>query len=600
MKHDLKAFNDSVAYYQQQLKKHKGKSLFVVLPAKDQEAFFSMAPFSRAAHNLGCDLNVSLVQDKSDGIEALLEVWAAFEELSHGLKTGRAVALGDFIKEVDKKAKGEFRKLFRKPELFIFGVKQGLALSTGELLEKRPEWFKKYRWEELLVTALIVWKQVYNLKRTDRVGMGFDLIMKASDMKDPLEDYMDSYAIARTMFLACPANQKSMKSSTARKTMLEKSERTSEIAATLLGCELEKDINEPVFRKYRKLSKLLRLDRLKTNTATFFIKGEGYAGKHLFGETIGYPTPNRKSRWESPGGMIYQFPWYPQTKIDGRGPKCRLGFTDTLPIDIYIDSCKIDWMEMKKKNDALVALANKSDKIFVESGKTKLEVGIMRPNGKRRIPMNSDVDTRDMIDKLYLKDGIKAGNMANIPGGEMFITPEYMKGRFYGDCVISVDKSYVLNSKNPLVIDCFGNDYKIVSGPKAVIKKINEKKAEAMKVLKKQEKNKSLPQAIVDLKKKNYTNIGEFAINTNPKARLCNYLIVNEKIAGMIHIALGSGFEEDRASIYHYDIVINAKEQKLNIYGVKYGKKDKVTKGKDGKAPELKRYWMMKEGKLAI
>ena len=52
----------------------------------------------------------------------------------------------------------------------------------------------------------------------------------------------------------------------------------------------------------------------------------------------------------------------------------------------------------------------------------------------------------------------------------------------------------------------------------------------------------------------------------------------------MIHIALGSGFEDDRATVYHYDIVINAKEQKLNMYGIK---------GKQ-------KLWMMKKGKLLV
>jgi hypothetical protein len=166
----------------------------------------------------------------------------------------------------------------------------------------------------------------------------------------------------------------------------------------------------------------------------------------------------------------------------------------------------------------------------------------------------------------------------------MFLSPEWMKGTFYGDVVISIDKSYVLNSKNPLVIKCNEKGYKIIGGPKDVIKKINAKKNESMKVLLKQEKNKSLPKEIIKMKKANFNQIGEFAINTNPKAELCNYLIVNEKIAGMIHIALGSGFEDDRATLYHYDIVINAKEQKLDIYGVKGQKK----------------HWLMKKGKLVI
>jgi len=54
---------------------------------------------------------------------------------------------------------------------------------------------------------------------------------------------------------------------------------------------------------------------------------------------------------------------------------------------------------------------------------------------------------------------------------------------------------------------------------------------------------------------------------------LCDYLIVNEKIAGMIHVALGSGFDPDRATEYHMDIVINAKQQKLDIDAVTSRKK---------------------------
>ena len=52
----------------------------------------------------------------------------------------------------------------------------------------------------------------------------------------------------------------------------------------------------------------------------------------------------------------------------------------------------------------------------------------------------------------------------------------------------------------------------------------------------------------------------------------------------MIHIALGSGFDPDRTTEYHYDIVINAKKQKMDIYGVK-GKQE---------------FWILKKGKFVI
>jgi len=584
MKYNLKAFNSAVKYYEGKLKKFKGKNIFVVFDVTNENAFFSTAPLSRAASNLNCDLAVKGIQKTSKALDALIDIWNVSEDMEKGVKNKFTTALKEFIQVVDKKAKGDFKKIFKRPELFVHANNKEFLTNQGFRMSFKPQWFKKYKWNRLLETAGIIWNQLYNLKKSEKVGFGFDLLWKAKDMTYPLEDYLDSYAISRAMSLACLGKKRGLSAYPSRKTMLEHSERTSELSATLLGCELEKNINEPVFKKYKKLSTLLKLSRLEINDATFFVKGEGFGGKHVFGETIGYPTPNRKSRWESPGGIIYQLPWYPQTKEDSRAPLCRIGFTDTLPIDIFIDSCHINWMEMKRVDDTLIRLANKSDKIIVESDKTKLEIGLIGKKGKRRIPLGSDVDTRTKLDPLYLKKGIKAGTYANIPGGEMFLTPEYMKGVFYGDVVINVDKSYVLNSKNPLVIQCKDDNYKILKGPKKVVDKIKEKKKEAMKVLLKQEKHKSLPQKIIKMKKDNFNRIGEFAINTNPKARLCNYLIVNEKIAGMIHVALGSGFEDDRPSVYHYDVVINAREQKLDIYGLKGNKK----------------FWMMKKGELVV
>jgi leucyl aminopeptidase (aminopeptidase T) len=167
--------------------------------------------------------------------------------------------------------------------------------------------------------------------------------------------------------------------------------------------------------------------------------------------------------------------------------------------------------------------------------------------------------------------------MANIPAGEVFFTPEDMVGTFIGDVVISLDQSYMLSADHPLVVkvDTF---YKVLSGPKEVIKKLKAKKKESWELLRRQEKAKSAPKSIINLKRNNFNRIGEFAINTNPAAKLCNYLIVNEKIAHMIHIALGSGFDADRASAYHTDIVIDAPKQKLNIVAVSKGQKTHIMK----------------------
>jgi len=339
------------------------------------------------------------------------------------------------------------------------------------------------------------------------------------------------------------------------------------------------------------LSGLLKLDKVKTPDASFFISGKGYSGKHLFGEVIGYPSPNKKTRWQGPGQIIYKLDFYPQSALDDRKPMARVGFTETLPIDIFIDTCNIDWKEMRERNWKIKEIADKCDVIRVLGEKidgfqTDFEVGLVREDKVHRWVRTSDTDIREKVNQEYLqRTGIDAGNMANFPGGETFVTPEYVKGTIVGDVVISIDQSYLLSDKEPLVIESDGKEYKIISGPKKIIGKIKEKKKEAWEMILNQERFKSLPQEIIDLKKRNFNMINEFAINTNPNAKLCDYLIVNEKIAKMMHIALGSGFEPDRATEYHTDIVINSPRQKMDIYGI----------DKDGN-----KQWIIKKGEFVV
>ena len=495
----------------------------------------------------------------------------------------------DFIGEVDKKAKGEFKKIFKKPDFILEAEENGFD-GPFELIF-HTEWFKEHRMKELMQTSEILWRDVYALKKGERIGIGFALIPTQKLIGHPLEDYLDSYSIIWAMArTAAKTAEPIMGAFTYRASMLEKSERVSELRATLLGCELDKEIGEEPFSKYKKLSRLLNLNRIKPIDLSFSISAKGYPGKHLFGEVIGYPSLNKKTRWQTPGQMIYKLDFYPQTKYEDRDPIARVAFTETIPIDIFIETNLVDWADIRGRNQRLKDKMDKCDVIYVE-GKldekyvTKLEVGLVKEDGSRRWVRRSDTDVREKINKTYLQmTGIKAGNMGNIPGGEAFVTPEYMKGIFVGDVVVHVDQSYKLNEKNPLVVKCYGDSYKIIEGPKDIMEKISKRKTEAMKLLLESEKNKSLPKEIIELKKKNFERIGEFAINTNPKARLCEYLIVNEKIAKMMHIALGSGFEPDRSTEYHMDIVFNAPRQKLDVYGI----------DKNGN-----KHWILKNGEFA-
>jgi hypothetical protein len=588
MKYDEKKFNSSVEEYKKALGEVKGKSFLVIFDIKNKKAFFSIAPLSRAVHELEADMHVMGIDEKSENLEALKDVWKAYKQNKEGKEDEKSKALMDFIGEVDKRDKGQFIGLFNGPDCIIEAMKDGFEGHFK--LPFKDDWFKEHRSDELDETCKKIWKDVYNLEDSEKVSVGFSLVQKEDMLGHPLEDYLDSYAISWHMMKNCNGNA-TMGSSTQRKSMLLKSESISELKTTLLGCELCKVVDEDVFKKYKKLSDLLNLSRIKPIDASFFISGKGYPGKHMFGDVIGYPSLNKKTRWQSPGQMIYKLDFYPQTALDDRDPMARVGFTETLPVDIFIETCNIDWKEMRERNWKIKEIADKCRYIKVLGEKingfqTNFEVGLVKKDDTHRWVRTSDTDVREKISSEYLKrTGINAGTMANLPGGEAFVTPEYLKGTFVGDVVISLDQSYLLSDKDPLVIESDGNKYKIISGPKDIISKLEEKKKESWERILMQEKHQSQPKEIIDLKKYNFERIGEFAMNTHPKARLCDYLIVNEKIAKMIHIALGSGFEPDRATEYHTDIVINSPRQKMNIYGV------------DGDGKE---HWIIKNGEFVV
>lgn len=588
MKYDEKKFDSAVEEYKKILGDVKAKSFLVVFDVGNKNAFFSIAPLSRAIHELGADINAMGIDKESESLDALYDIWEIFKQDKEN-PDEKTKALIDFIEEVEKRAKGKFTGLFEGPD-YILEAKE-FGFEGNFTLPFKDDWFKEHKSKEMDETCKKIWNDVYDLKKDEKVSVGFVLVQKDEMLGHPLEDYLDSYAISWCMALNCSSSGITMGASTQRKSMLDKSESISELKAVLLGCELCKDVDEIIFKKYKKLSDILDLKRIKVVDASFFIAGKGYSGKHVFGEVIGYPSLNKKTRWQSPGQMVYKLDFYPQTASDDRIPLARVGFTETLPVDIFVETCNIDWKKMRERNWKIKEISDKCKLIRVygeeiDGFKTDFEVGLVKRDGVHRWVRTSDTDVREKINSEFLKrTGIKAGTMANLPGGEAFVTPEYVKGTIVGDVVISIDQSYLLSDKEPLVIKSDGKEYKVISGPKDIINKIQEKKNEAWEMILNQERFKSQPQEIIDLKKNNFNMINEFAINTNPNARLCDYLIVNEKIARMIHVALGSGFEPDRATEYHTDIVINSPRQKMNIYGVDDNGKE---------------HWIIKNGKFVV
>jgi leucyl aminopeptidase (aminopeptidase T) len=246
---------------------------------------------------------------------------------------------------------------------------------------------------------------------------------------------------------------------------------------------------------------------------------------------------------------------------------------------------------MRKRDEKIRDILRKCKSLSVEGrrvkgGRTSLVLDLTAILKRRSPVLSSDIEVNPKTEleaaKVFKQ---KNGRYGNFPGGEVFITPHKMNGTFVGDVVIAIDQSYVIGSKSPLVVSIKDGHYRILSGPKHILKAFNKRKKEAWQLIKEFEKKKSMPKQITDSYKNNFDRVGEFAINTNPKARLSRYLIETEKLARMIHIALGSGYEPDRETLYHCDIVINNPRQKMDIFGI---------------TPKGEMLWIIKQGKFAV
>jgi len=595
MRYNSNNLEKAVAYYKKELKARVKKKhpVLIELDISNEKAFFSLAPLSRALHDLGADANVFVHDGESRMLNTLHRTWALNYELKHNRKSPASRALKEFIGAVQKKTKSkEFEKIFKAPDLELVAAKNGF-IGDGTGLEFRDNWFKKFSWKQLLKTAEKILVQGYGIKKHERMSIGFELLPSKKQLELPLQDYLDSFSLAYTFALKASklCRKVSMGAETPRMSQLEKMDRISDLAATILGCEYEKNISEPWFRAFKKISRAIESDKIEFADASFAVHGKGYGGKHFFGLKIGYPTPNKKSRWQSPGSMLLKPWWLVQTKHDSRPAKRRHAITETLPLENYIRTCNIDYFEMRKRDDEIRKILKKCAVLFVKGrkvkgGRTSLELDTTSLlNGKSPV-LASDIEVNPSTPPEAAEIfKVKAGRYGNFPGGEVFFTPDKMNGTFVGDVVIAIDQSYIIGEKQPLVVKVKNGHYKIISGPKKILKAFNKRKREAWHLIKEMEKNKTLPKKIIASYKKNFDRVGEFAINTNPNARLSRYLIETEKLAKMMHIALGSGYEPDRETLYHCDIVLNNPRQKMNIFGT-----DK--KGKE--------HWIIRNGKFVV
>ncbi|MFH2027685.1 MAG: hypothetical protein ABIJ08_00970 [Nanoarchaeota archaeon] len=306
MKYDENKFYGAVDYYMKKLKgKVENKVTFVKMNIKQEKAFYSIAPLSKAIHELNGDMHVIVEDGTNHNLIILREVWYVYRELEKKLKTKKVHALKEFIGAVDKRTgKKVFKDIFKKPEIILTAEKEHFRGTID--LNYKSDWHKKYRWDKLIETSNRILRQGYDLKKKERLALGFVLLPKKENMDLPLEDFLDSYSIALSMAVAAKKLKArvSLSAVTDRFSLLARPVRTADMVMTLKGCELDKEVDEEVFKKYKVLSKLMKLDRMEFQSAGFGIHAKGYYGRHFFGDEIGYPTLNKKTRWSSPGQIM--------------------------------------------------------------------------------------------------------------------------------------------------------------------------------------------------------------------------------------------------------------------------------------------------------
>ena len=111
MRYDLKTFDSCVEYYRKSLESFKKKNVFVMFKNTDKRAFYSMAPLSRALHELGCEISATGYGKEREGLDALFDVWQSYADLKEGIVNEKTTALKRFIEETKKKIP-DFENLF--------------------------------------------------------------------------------------------------------------------------------------------------------------------------------------------------------------------------------------------------------------------------------------------------------------------------------------------------------------------------------------------------------------------------------------------------------------------------------------------------------
>ena len=97
MKYDDKAFNSAVEEYKGILEKAKNSSFLVIFDVKNKNAFLSIAPLSRALHELSNEVNATGINSKPEESYDLKEIGIVHKEPEVDKSSERLTTLKLFV-----------------------------------------------------------------------------------------------------------------------------------------------------------------------------------------------------------------------------------------------------------------------------------------------------------------------------------------------------------------------------------------------------------------------------------------------------------------------------------------------------------------------
>jgi len=219
--------------------------------------------------------------------------------------------------------------------------------------------------------------------------------------------------------------------------------------------------------------------------------------------------------------------------------KIRAFWSPAVTVDMFVRAVPIDYAKLRETCAKVEANFKGAKKVHVqtESG-TDIEVGV-----KGREARIDDGDYKE------------PGKGGNLPAGEVFISPKLgeSKGVIVFDGSITLDKTLVIKKPVKVTVEK-GHATKVEGGKEAdrlrdYLHRAGERPYEMVK------KGEMTMEKAKEYSK-NATNLGEFGIGLNPKAKIVGKVLEDEKVLGTVHFAIGSNYDQDALALIHSDGIV--------------------------------------------